>query len=153
MNIIFLDIDGVLNTSDDRTRCGWDIISGKGLEQLKRIIKSTKVDIVLSSAWRKEQKDRNIIKYWFDVYKIPVWIDVTPVIPVEVDWSDEKWANQRADEIREWILGKPIDKAAILDDMPVNLSIPTVNIKLFQTDDDFGLTADIADQVIAFFNT
>ena len=52
--IIFLDIDGVLNCLDDysRARHRSDIINPLFKRRLKRVIKETKAQIVVSSMWR-----------------------------------------------------------------------------------------------------
>lgn len=53
MRIIFLDIDGVLNCSDSKSRCGSFIgIDNKKVKLLKQIVYETGAKIVLSSSWR-----------------------------------------------------------------------------------------------------
>ena len=46
MKVIFLDIDGVLNTNSDRE------ISDDKLKLLSELVSKTGADVVLSSSWR-----------------------------------------------------------------------------------------------------
>ena len=58
MKVIFLDVDGVLNSnyshsiSTNEKGWMWDEISDFHLEKLKRIVDETDAKIVLSSSWR-----------------------------------------------------------------------------------------------------
>lgn len=60
--IIFLDIDGVLNSADhlDHTKhCnGYSDISPKKVKLLKKIVDRTGAEIVLSSTWRDLEKKK-----------------------------------------------------------------------------------------------
>ncbi len=62
MKIVFLDIDGVLNTKKSRSRCGKYIgIDHDKLLRLKKIIDETGAKIVLVSTWKEgweREKDR-----------------------------------------------------------------------------------------------
>lgn len=49
MKIIFLDVDGVLNSIEDRF--SWTIETDKHLEILKYIVDKTNAKIVVSSSW------------------------------------------------------------------------------------------------------
>lgn len=53
-NIIFLDIDGVLNNSftETTTVTGWTFVEDFLIRNLKKIIDATNAKIVLSSSWR-----------------------------------------------------------------------------------------------------
>ena len=57
MKIIFLDIDGVLNSSEYRKRMGRkyysEIIDRSKMPLLKKIVEATGAKIVLSTSWRK----------------------------------------------------------------------------------------------------
>ena len=55
MKIIFLDVDGVLNSQDLLERCGEDKlvpIDEENIRCLKEIVDETGAEIVLSSSWR-----------------------------------------------------------------------------------------------------
>ena len=54
INIIFLDIDGVLNCETTEERCGQYIgIEDQKLELLKQLVNQTKSYIVLTSSWKQ----------------------------------------------------------------------------------------------------
>lgn len=123
MKIIFLDVDGVLNSIDDfliRKEKG-DItnvaVEDRPLKLLKEIVDETNAKIVVSSSWRigckrsgKESifggnlytKLVNRLKdYNMEVY------DITPCLNGDVC---------RGDEIREWLTNNQVDNFIILDD-------------------------------------
>lgn len=117
MKIIFLDIDGVLNSvAYDRQRTAdQGNIDETRLPLLKRIIDTTQARIVLTSSWRKHwDKDQNLcddigreINALFAAYGLPIY-DKTPVLP----------DNDRAEEIRLWLKEhNDTGNFAILDDI------------------------------------
>ena len=114
MKVIFLDIDGVLNSAEyDRQRTEKDgNIDTTRLPLLKDLADETKAVIVLSSSWRKlwerdvcqfeEGKEINRI---FNLYGLEIY-DKTPVL------------GSRKTEIGAWLENNPKTKSfVILDDM------------------------------------
>lgn len=114
MNVLFLDIDGVLNSAAyDRVRTPNDgNIDKSRLILLKEIIRSTDAKIVLSSSWRKHW-ERDLaacdavgcqLHAVFDSAGLPIY-DKTPVL------------TDRAEEIAAWLRLHPETEGyAILDD-------------------------------------
>ena len=120
MNVIFLDIDGVLNTERfqlyqiknheaDAYYCcfNFDPIC---MKNLKYLVETYKCKIVISSTWRYGGKENN--KYWDAIinnlreYKIEQEvIDMTPVLH-----------SKRGYEIQKWIDNNTVDKFVIIDD-------------------------------------
>lgn len=97
--IIFLDIDGVLNSNKYYEECdklekdpilttGLDI-DEKCVENLKKIIKATNAKIVVSSSWRTIRKFE-LFKKYMEKQELPIY-DVTPSL------------DGRGDEIRAWL--------------------------------------------------
>ncbi len=118
MRVIFLDIDGVLNSDEyDRTRNPNDRenIDKTRLVLLKKLVKRTRANIVLSSSWRKHwDKDESNcdrigteLNEIFGEYGLKIF-DKTPTL----DHFD------RADEIRAWLEqhGNDTISFVILDD-------------------------------------
>lgn len=121
MNIIFLDIDGVINT-DRQIRIN-DLKQVKGIEfdpiameNLKKIIIETKAKIVIISTWKVHREKegflwveliRNLKKYSIDEESIH---DVTPYL-------GEYKPEIRIKEINTYLeKNKNIDRYVILDD-------------------------------------
>lgn len=119
MKILFLDIDGVLNSrAYDRTR-NWNEqtdIDETRLPFVKRIIDETGAKIVLSSTWREHwdktnekcDEDGVYINKTFAKYGLEIY-DKTPDLGLKSD---------RPDEIKAWLetVQEKIEKFAIIDD-------------------------------------
>jgi uncharacterized protein YaaR (DUF327 family) len=133
MKIIFLDIDGVLNNYNTLgERLSWESDSVK---ILNRIIKETGAEIVLSSTWRKLKSYRNIIKNDMKIN----YIGKTPSL-----------YKKRGIEIQTWLDENPgVEKFVILDD---DSDMEHLMPHLLQTDGEFGLTNEIADEAIKRLN-
>ena len=103
MNIIFLDIDGVMNSVEDRfsTKLENDIY----WIRLKRLVDETNSAIVLSSSWRIIERLTNRVKERLNEYDIK-YIDKTPYL------------SSRGNEIKTWLESTDvkIDKFVIIDD-------------------------------------
>ncbi|MBE6665227.1 MAG: hypothetical protein E7603_03265 [Ruminococcaceae bacterium] len=116
IKVIFLDIDGVLNSSAyDRERKENDgNIDETRLPLIKRVVDETQAKIVLSSSWRTHW-NRNLslcdsvgkdMTALFAVYQLEIY-DKTPVLS----------SNDRAEEIRMWLdKNKTVTHFVILDD-------------------------------------
>ena len=117
MKVIFLDIDGVLNTEAYRENPDVDYfeqpISEEHMPLLEYLVKSTGAKIVLSSTWREYwdkgevQSDRfgDYINNLFGKYALEIY-DKTPEL------------RDRSEEIDEWIKlhQGEIESYVILDD-------------------------------------
>lgn len=117
MKIIFLDIDGVLNSvAFDRERTNEQgNIDETRLPLLKQILDETGAFIVLSSSWRKHwDQEPNLcdnlgveINSIFAKYNIAIY-DKTPQLQ----------SNDRAEEIRLWLSqNEMVKNFVILDDI------------------------------------
>jgi len=143
--IIFLDIDGVVNSSfffktqPDKDR--EHDIDPKAVEILQRILKETGAEVVLSSSWRGGEENHKVIRN--------LVCDFTQITP-------RCCAGIRGVEIYTWIdKNIPYDekdqlKYAILDDDSDMLLWQKDHF--FQCDNEFGLTEEIANNVINHLN-
>lgn len=143
--ILFLDVDGVLNSHKTGGRYA---LKRPCLKRLEKIVKDTGCEIVLSSTWRKDEyalkRLRRVLKYRDITIN-----DVTP---------DFAGVNKlvRGDEINEWMVLNwtreewHTAKYAILDDDSDMLEHQLPHF--FQTDGDYGLTDTIAYRVIYHLN-
>ena len=126
MKIIFLDIDGVMNSAEYRKRMGRkyysEIIDRGKMPLLKKIVDETDAKIVLSTSWRKfwneggpqlDSVGRHINEV-FTEFGLLVY-SKTPVIE----------NAGRSAEIKEWLDGKGyVDGYVILDDKVFGWSVP-----------------------------
>lgn len=163
-SLLFLDIDGVLNSDNflkeglkknlkhsygdvgDGWENAWDSvweIDDRAVELLNKIIVKTDCKIVLSSSWRFNWTLNNFIKmlrchnFKFDK---DVLIGMTPLVDL----------SYRGAEIQKWIDENKFEgRFAIVDD---NDDMKELKSHLFLTTFDEGLTEDIAESIIKYFN-
>ena len=143
MNVIFLDVDGVLNCRFTKERVyGFIFVMDRKVEMLKSLVDETGARIVLSSTWRqgyfdRQQKmqNRNVDLYLALKDKLEEFgleiMGHTPVIAYE----------QRGAEIDRWLHkwdGEPVESFVILDDLSGRYLRPHAN-RLVQTSMKEGL--------------
>lgn len=155
MKVIFLDVDGVLNSRqgrESRERNGSFSafsLEAEHLKLLKKIVDATDAKIVLSSSWRYRFWDDKIAhlkegplyyalcahlrKYEMQLY------DVTPYIRYDVT---------RGDEIRAWLnMNRGIERFVILDDEN-DFYASQLEDYLVQVSSETGLTEDDCSKAI-----
>lgn len=159
--IIFLDIDGVLNSQHyfrerkkDNRSFPIDDLDPKAIEMLNSLIENTKAKIVISSSWRllNSRKDK-IAEYLSEVgFKYPeAVIGITPDLHIKGMNS----SIPRGCEIREWLYlnyGYDYDqkmKYVIIDDDSDMLLWQSQ--QYFQCDGYAGLTPNICYRIVRFF--
>ena len=134
--ILFLDVNGVLNSRDD---CGPNGLGDSHLRQLKRIVDETGCQIVLTSSWRLADDLLVKLRLAFDRHGIPKWIDSTADL-----------SGDRAEEVQAWIdANGPCIGVLIDDDCD---GFETMGLRCVQTSVDHGLTAELATEVISAFD-
>ena len=114
--IVFLDIDGVLNSKlydNERTEKDGNIDLGR-LPYLKRIIDETGAEIVLSTTWREhwsvEPAERDAVGEELDATFAAHGLTITDKTPM---------LDKRADEIKAWLALHPeVKDFVIVDDIP-----------------------------------
>lgn len=133
-NIIFLDVDGVLNNGTwamEMYERGIhvyrnDILYEPALERLKRLVETTGAKLVISSAWRQIPVAYGHLKEWLAKYSMAVY-DKTPYV-----------GGCRGDDITSWFYRNPGDYNYVIlddeDDMGIHKG------RLVRTDFDRGLT-------------
>lgn len=153
MKLIFLDIDGVLNckTTTDTVR-GADGIRYDGLDSdkiqlLKDIIDKTDAYIILSSTWRLHDEFVDHLEKKLG-FKYHTRIKGhTPTAYRRLGSYSERW-----DEIKKWFEEneKP-ENYIILDDIDFMMK-ENFGDHYFQTNNDIGLTQEIADTCVQYLN-
>ena len=154
--IIFLDIDGVLNTRwcerktpKDRFGSAFD---PKSCANLAKIVKETKADIVISSSW-KCWGLAALKEMWRDRKLLGRLIDITPngmsdQILLNSNFENLSHIHIRGTEIKEWLLtkGKNVNHYVILDDM--DHFLPEQQPHFVWIDPEVGITEGNAVQAI-----
>ena len=150
MNIIFLDIDGVLNSNIEKSPYNKELSSGKIIDNdkvklLSQLVNQTSSKIVLHSGW----------KYWFDKNISPLnpeaqhlidlldenglaIYDITPDLATDEIKRSKKFSLVKASEILQWIDTHSVENWIVLDDLDLHNSI--VSEHQIKTDSQTGLT-------------
>ena len=159
--IIFLDIDGVLNTGRF-TYPQW-LIEGDAVEdadghffdaecitQLSRILEATKAQIVISSAWRWRGL-KKLRALWQNRQIEGDIVDITPTVyGLKTIQKPRFDLILRGDEIKDWLNQNVTKQFVIIDD----IDDFTADLQPFycQTENDKGITKEVADRIIALLN-
>lgn len=162
--IVFLDIDGVLNTkwwytqmnrNTPKDKYGY-AFDPKAVAYLRRIVEDTGADIVISSMWKcmglSEMEDM------WDERNLPGKIvGITPntvsdEMLLNVDIDSIELFHIRGEEIKEWLTkhGKHVSHYAIIDDMDNMLSEQQSHF--VHTNPEVGISEDDAEKAIAILN-
>jgi len=128
-NILFLDVDGVLNR-------GGGPIQPELAELVNKIIHKAELQVVVSSDWR----------IWAGGFAT-VELAIDNIIDKTIILNSRDRNQNRANEIKEWISRHTVNNFAVLDD----LAIPIEN--LFRTHAPHGITKVIAKKVIKHFKS
>ena len=105
--ILFLDVDGVLNTRASQLAGGADALAQDLILHLARIIQQTQAKIVISSTWRMQARDMQLLSATLANAKMQdTIVGGTPVM------------GERHSEIKAWLAAHPTRRFAILDDHP-----------------------------------
>lgn len=116
MKIIFLDIDGVLNSwRYDQVRMSLaDNIDETRLPLLYQIVSSTDAKIVLTSSWRKHwERDSDKVDSIGQNLNQLFEENGLAIFDKTIESSD----NNRTDEIRDWLAKNSVEQFVIIDDI------------------------------------
>ena len=158
--IIFLDIDGVLNTkwwytqmnrNTPKDKYGY-AFDPKAVANLKRIVEETGADIVISSSW-KSFGFSELEEMWTDRGLPGKLIGITPnsvsdELLLEADIDSIELFHIRGEEIKEWLTkhGKQVSHYAIIDDM--DNMLPEQQPHFVHTNPEVGITKEDAEKAI-----
>lgn len=138
--IIFLDVDGVLNTDYTTEECcGFIGIEDNKVSLLAKLVDNFNAKVVLSSTWREEwdSKIGEYLREKLDKYGITISA-MTPMIH----------HRKRCIEIEEWLESNNVDRIIILDDEDFSWSNYKLEKYWVETSPYKGLTMDIVDDII-----
>jgi hypothetical protein len=135
MKVVFLDIDGVLNTTHTPNPRGFPYIADKKLvSRLRRLLTRARAKAVLTSTWRYDPVGLFAAKH----HGIP-FIDCVPDMP----------HRPRREEITAWLKAHPkVKRYAVLDDDDDELD----TLPLFQPAASEGLSPTMAKALSDFLS-
>lgn len=157
--VLFLDIDGVLNSDFWNDRHQTEISDGTLIDEekiklLALLVKETDAEIILHSGWR----------FWFDAERKPLCTEanklvgqlekenlyisgVTPDLTTEEIRKTRKFSLVKADEILLWInLHDDVTEWVVLDDL--DLHNDQIRQHQVKTDPTIGLTLENVRQAV-----
>lgn len=156
MKILFLDIDGVLNSTQFYSNKSTEELlqepfDGRSAHHVKNIVKATDAKIVITSNWRggweKEadrcSKEGQILNNFFKTYGLSIY-DKTPVLP-----------DRRGAEIRAYLAScqEKITSYCIIDDNDFSWKKYRLHRHVVQTDfENGGLKEEHAKKAIDILN-
>lgn len=151
MKVIFLDVDGVLNSTSYFEKvgygsdCNFDPLC---MENLKYLVESTDAYIVVSSDWKRSEQKLNLLLEELEKYGLKDrYIGCTPVVE---DYNNGAIRSNRGSEIALYLSNHKCDIFVILDDLDWDLNIFLNNLVLTHIKD--GLTKEDADKAIELLN-
>ncbi len=167
--LVFLDFDGVLNSSEfaahqyrnnesAQDRMGLDLFDPKAVECMNRIVDATGAKIVVTSSWRYLGLAK-LQKLWKERGLHGVIVGMTSLHVVDelilekgIEWLErETYGSPRSVEIAHWLKSYNINNNfVILDDLPMPQDLKA---RATQVNPQFGLTDQHVKQVITIFNT
>ena len=162
--VIFLDIDGVLNTgwwysqmdgNTPKDKYGY-AFDPRSVANLKKIVDETGAEIVISSSWKSfglsELEDM-----WQERGLPGKLIGITPnsvtdEMLLNADLDHMEIFSIRGMEIKEWLdkHGKKVSHYVIIDDM--DNFLPEQKSHFVQTDPEVGITEEDANMAIKILN-
>lgn len=163
MKIVFLDVDGVLNTVpqsglNQRAEASALRIDEDKVQLLSTIIRETGARIVLHSGWRlwlddglrPVRPEAEALVRMLGVYRLELW-DKTPDLSTAEIRENKRFSQVKAREIRAWLAMHPeVSRYLVLEDRDLNdASLAAVQIK---PDSAVGLTRRGAEAAIRILN-
>lgn len=162
MNIIFLDVDGVLNSSDWNQKHPTEIKNGFLIDETKvvllnELIRKTNAKIVLHSGWRfwfdgKFRPNRKESEYFSDLLKKEniSFYDFTPDFSTEEIRRTKEFSLIKAEEILFWLKEhRDISGWVVIDDLDLHNSI--VSVHQVKPDSSKGLEKEDIETAIKLF--
>jgi hypothetical protein len=154
MKVIFLDIDGVLNSERFLKNNQDETIDRKNVSILKNVIDKTGSVIVISSAWRLWFDDNMMPKERYSqyLYDILCEFDIklfgkTPDFSTEEIRIKKAFSYVKAKEIIAWLDDhEVVDKYVVIDDL--DLKNDEINAHLIRTNGQVGITEEDARLII-----
>lgn len=162
-NVIFLDIDGVLNSnfwneSHQMEISDGTLIDQKNIELLAELVNKTGAKIVLHSGWRMWfdanlkplRKESERLVNMLDDVGLSIY-DVTPDLTTEEIRRSKKFSLVKADEIILWLkLHEEVTEWIVIDDLDLHNEL--IGSHQIKTDSRVGLTMEDVEAAMKLLN-
>jgi len=151
VRVVFLDVDGVLNSKVTREKETLNENQTAGidaglLENIGKVLKETKAKVVVSSTWREEPEKLQELTNALESQGGEI-IGVT---------ANLEGRGDRVDEIRKWLMDNislMVEKWIVIDDLDLSRMNPALQSDHFvHTDDNIGLDATMTTEAINKLN-
>lgn len=142
MKVIFLDFDGVINSTTFMMRIdghkGHEKISEEMVGRVNRIIEETGAEVVVSSTWRKLH----------DLDELQKFLDKNGFVGELMDKTPPNFGmTERGDIIQLWLDEHPfVEEFVVIDDDTDMTAIPDENF--INTDTTVGITNEHVEEAI-----
>ena len=136
MKVLFLDVDGVLNTLDSP---GVLNVNQRRTKLLRQVVESTNCGIVVSSTWRQQDQTRRRLESKLRYKGLKV-----------LDYTSSDNTMTRGEQVAEWLSRHPVERYAIVDD--INSFLDKQQVFFVQTDPYEGLTQKHVDELVRILN-
>ena len=149
--VIFLDIDGVLNSNFWNNSHSVEISEGRYVDEdkvllLAKLVKETDAHIIMHSGWRfwfdedlkPTRKEAGYLVNMFEKYDLRI-AGVTPDLTTEEIRRTKKFSKVKAEEILAWLEAHPeTDRWLVIDDL--DLHNEAIELRQVRTVAETGLT-------------
>jgi len=140
--IIFLDVDGVLHSV--RVTRQEQLFNSQKMALLRKLLRDTDSQIVLSSAWRRTGATLRMCYAMLQKHGIQTPIDVTP---------DFGMCGKRSNEILTWVDRFQITKWVAIDDLDLLSGEPRLRGHFLKCNPLIGLTNELIDEGTRILNS
>lgn len=153
MKVIFLDIDGVLNSEEFLKNNPTQAIDKDSVSILKSIVDKTGAAIVMSSGWKLWFDDNMLPQDGYSQYLYDILCDFninlfgkTPDFSTEEIRTRKTFSHIKAKEISSWLNEHAVDKYVVIDDL--DLRNEEINSHLVKINGQVGITEEDARYII-----
>ena len=155
MKVIFLDVDGVLNSVEtSEVFQGFVGIDDRLVSKLRRIVRATGAKIVLSSSWKHDWEPRE--KHLQNKYGDYLDEKLIRHSLKAIDKTREADSEKRGEGIIGWVGTHEVDSFIILDDEWYDFKELGLQSRVIKTefyDENGGLTDDHVELAIELLNS
>ena len=153
MKVIFLDVDGVLN-SEPFLENNTESIDRNNISKLKNALDKTDAVIVMSSGWRllfnesmlPESRDSQCLYNILNEFGIELF-GKTPDFSTEEIRVNKTFSHVKASEILAWLdAHDQVESFVVLDDLDLNNEV--IHAHQIRSDPQLGLTDEDAAQIV-----